>query len=117
MYSYYEWSYDAEVAAVMARRVTLNSGFFAMAADNPIWLEWEAEVRRLYLEHDKSDQTTARHLAEQIALNVVAARGHGVSMIDPIYNYVCLWNPPFRDAADEFPRLRKQLWEQRPARL
>jgi len=19
-------------------------------------------------------------------------------MIDPIYNYVCLWNPPFRDA-------------------
>jgi hypothetical protein len=97
MFSYYEPTFGAEVAARMCRRLTLNSGLFAMAANNPIWGEWEREVRRLYVEQPGDYAPLVRHMAEQIALNVIAARESRVTLLDPLYNYVCLWNPPFRD--------------------
>lgn len=98
MYGYYEQSFGTEVAVKMSRRVTLNSGFFAMAAENPLWAEWETEVRRIFLGSRTGGNGIARHMAEQLALNVAATRSPNVTLLDPLYNYVCLWNPPFRDA-------------------
>jgi hypothetical protein len=96
MFGYYEHSFGAEVATRMSRRVTLNSGFFAMAAANPLWAEWETEVRRIFFCNPQGMDAMARHMAEQVALNVAAARRPNVTLLDPLYNYVCLWNPPFR---------------------
>lgn len=98
MFSYYQPVFGTEVAQRMCLRPTLNSGFFAMAADNAIWAEWETEVRRIYLGEPNEYDPQVRHMAEQIALNVIAARGSRVTLLDPLYNYVCLWNSPFRDA-------------------
>jgi hypothetical protein len=98
MFGYYEPLFGAEVAGSMSRRVMLNSGFFAMCADNHIWKEWGAHVRRIFLEEHPRLTPLAHHLAEQTALNVVATRRERVTLLDPLYNYICLWNPPLRDA-------------------
>jgi hypothetical protein len=51
----------------------------------------------LYLEDLVSSDPAVRHMAEQIALNVIAVRDSRVCLLDPIYNYLTLWTPPFRD--------------------
>jgi hypothetical protein len=98
MYSYYQPTFGSETAARLAERPTLNSGFFAMDRDNRVWPEWEREVRRLYLEGSRPFSPIVLHMAEQVALNVVASRGPRVRLIDPLYNYLALWTRPRRDA-------------------
>jgi hypothetical protein len=100
MYSYYAPTFGATIAADMCRRPTLNSGFFAMRAGNPLWHEWEIAVTRLYLQEYARYEQRVRHMAEQIALNVIAARTSDVMLVDPLYNYICLWTPPYRDSDD-----------------
>jgi hypothetical protein len=95
--AYYEPTFGAAVAASLQERVTLNSGFFAVSARHPIWREWRTTLTSLHLEDRTRYAPAVRHMAEQIALNVAAARVGGVRWLDPLYNYLCLWTPPFRD--------------------
>jgi hypothetical protein len=95
--SYCAPAFGDEIASELCERPMLNSGFFAMSSSNPIWRTWQSELRRLYLEDLVSSSPSVRHMAEQIALNVIAMRDGRVSLLDPIYNYLSLWTPPFRD--------------------
>lgn len=99
MYSYYEPTYGPEVAGRMCERLTLNSGLFAMSADNALWNEWAWEIGRLHLEDDSRYPPIVRHMGEQIALNVIAYRSTRVMLLDPLYNYISLWMPPIRDSS------------------
>jgi hypothetical protein len=97
MYSYYEPVFGPDVARSMCELITLNSGLFAMRAHNPLWLEWETEVSRIYLQDSSTYAPMVLHMAEQTALNVVARRSGRITLLDPLYNYVGLWTLPFRD--------------------
>jgi hypothetical protein len=100
MMSYYEPIYGNEIAAGLSVKPTLNSGLFAMAVENPIWLVWEQEIRRIYQsEYDKYSRRIL-HFGEQIALNYVARNSDSIKLFDSLYNYLCLWEPPFRDGDD-----------------
>jgi lipopolysaccharide biosynthesis glycosyltransferase len=98
MFSYYEPLFGSEIALQVSLLPTLNSGFFAMAASNPIWTSWQEEIRRIFLGNTTRCTTAVRHMADQIALNVVARRVNRLMLLDPLYNYICLWTPPVRDA-------------------
>jgi hypothetical protein len=82
----------------MSTLPTLNSGFFAMAADNPVWALWEDEIHRIFASDSAQYAPMVRHMAEQTALNVIARRVNRLMLMDPLYNYICLWTPPVRDA-------------------
>lgn len=98
MFSYYQPLFGAEVALQLSMLPTLNSGLFAMAAENPIWEAWEDELRRVFLDKSTRCSTVVRHMADQIALNAIARRLDRIMLLDPLYNYICLWMPPVRDA-------------------
>ena len=97
--SYYEPVFGPEIARRMCLLPILNTAFFAMAADNRIWAEWESELRRIYVEGSEEYAPLVRHMAEGMALNVAARRGSRALLFDPLYNYLCMWTLPFRDAA------------------
>ena len=62
-----------------------------------LWENWRREIERIYLdEYDKHDAVT-RHFGDQMAFNKLVYDGATVSWFDPAYNYLCLWNPPYRD--------------------
>jgi len=96
MYSYYEPAFGAEVARRLCERFTLNSGFFAMHAANGIWGDWARQVRRIFLDEYERYAPTVRHMADQIALNVIANGTARVRLLDPLYNYISHWTPPVR---------------------
>jgi len=96
MYSYYEPAYGAEIAQSLCKRFTLNSGFFAMHAANGIWVEWARQVRRLFLDEYDRYPSIVRHMADQVALNVIANGSARVRLLDPLYNYISHWTPPVR---------------------
>jgi hypothetical protein len=97
MFSYYEPLFGVEIASRLSELPTLNSGFFALASDNDIWDAWAAEIKRIFLREYERSSTLVRHMADQIALNAVARRANRVILLDPLYNYICLWTPPVRD--------------------
>jgi lipopolysaccharide biosynthesis glycosyltransferase len=98
--SYYGPTFGAEIASRMTERPILNSGFFAMSATNAMWKQWGDEVTRLYVLDNPAKYTSMLlHMAEQSAINVVCRRQDEVVLIDPLYNYMCLWCPPVRDQA------------------
>ncbi|HSZ56385.1 MAG TPA: hypothetical protein VK797_12030 [Tepidisphaeraceae bacterium] len=94
---YYRATYGTEVAREMSSRPTLNCGVFAMAAENPLWDVWWNELRELYARPYGSDAPAILHMAEQIAMNVLAHRRSCSVPVDPLYNYMCMWGTPFRD--------------------
>lgn len=98
MFSYYEPLFGGETALLLSTLPTLNSGLFAMDAGNAIWTLWEEEIKRIFLGESTPREIVVRHMADQIALNVVARRVNKLMLLDPLYNYVCLWTPPVRDA-------------------
>jgi hypothetical protein len=81
----------------MTWRPMLNTGVFAMATQNPLWEIWKQEIRKLYGKHYGDKDARMRHMAEQIALNVVAEERKCAVPIDPIFNYMCAWGMPYRD--------------------
>ena len=96
---YYRAAYGPEIAAQLAVRPMLNTGVFAMAADNPLWRMWEDEVQTLY-KRDYGDQTPLmQHMAEQLALNHLALRTGNAVSVDPLFNFLCTWTLPYRDDA------------------
>lgn len=97
MFCYYEPLFGAEIALQLSMLPTLNSGFFAMAAGNPIWGRWEEEIRRIFFDDRIRCASAVRHMADQIALNVVARQTDRLMLLDPLYNYICLWTIPVRD--------------------
>jgi hypothetical protein len=104
IYSYYEPIFGDEIASAMCERAVLNSGLFAMSRHSPIWREWAASLSRLNQEAAIADlhrigPRGAIHMVDQTALNYVASKGDRVVLLDPIYNYLCLFAPPFRDNA------------------
>lgn len=44
-------------------------------------------------------QSLVRHMAEQMALNVLASRTGSAVEVDPLCNFMCMWALPFRDDA------------------
>jgi hypothetical protein len=95
---YYRALYGAVTPGMLSRPM-LNTGVLAMARTNPMWNVWREEVESLYLREHPDRPELVLHMAEQIALNVVAYRSGQVIPIDPLFNYMCTWAPPFRDGA------------------
>ncbi|HEY8748821.1 MAG TPA: hypothetical protein VIM11_12650 [Tepidisphaeraceae bacterium] len=96
---YYRATYGADATPAMVSRPMLNTGVFAMAAANPLWHTWQHEVETLYSREYPDRPELVRHMAKQIALNKLAYQAGCVIPIDPIYNYMCTWAPPYRDTA------------------
>jgi hypothetical protein len=96
---FFRAAYDEQIAATMSAKPTLNTGVFAMSADNPLWALWAEEVKSLYGRDYPSNGDYIRHVAEQMALNYVAHRTGAAVPVDPIYNFMCIWALPFRDEA------------------
>jgi hypothetical protein len=97
--SYYRAVYGQEIAAALAVRPMLNTGVFAMAADNPLWDMWALEVKTLYGRDYGADTGQVCHMAEQMALNYLAARTSYAVPVDPLFNFMCMWALPLRDDA------------------
>jgi len=91
--------YDRQTAGEMSTRPTLNAGVFAMAASNPLWELWKRELSALYSRNYGPGDADMRHMAEQTALNLLAARHDCAIPVDPLFNYICMWSLPIRDSA------------------
>jgi lipopolysaccharide biosynthesis glycosyltransferase len=97
MFSYYAPVYGETTAHRMSQLPTLNSGFFAMRGDNPLWELWAHEVRQHFLGDPLRYRPKVRHMIDQIALNVIARRVDRIALLDPLYNYICTWKRPVKD--------------------
>ena len=88
-----------DAAREMARRPVYNSGFILASANHPIWRNWGTFVEGIYLDESAQHPQTAIHFAEQVAFNRSIRELETIEPLDPLYNYLCLWTPPFRDAS------------------
>ena len=100
LYGFYEPLYGEETALKLSQLPTFNSGLFALSRGHSLWGRWQQELRRIYLDKHGSASPIVMHFGEQIALNYLVRQDPCVTEIDPMYNYVSLWNPPFRDGND-----------------
>ncbi|HEX3484764.1 MAG TPA: hypothetical protein VHT51_06860 [Micropepsaceae bacterium] len=96
---HYNKAYGREVAAKLSVRPWLNTGVFAMAADNPLWARWGEELKRLYARHYAEDGDLARHMADGVSLNYLVAESSAAVLVDPLFNFTCMWALPYRDPA------------------
>jgi hypothetical protein len=94
---YHRTIYGEEMVREMYGRPVLNCGVFAMAAKCPLWDMWWNELVELYQRDYGAESERVRHMAEQIALNVLARRNQCAVLVDPLFNYLCMWGMPFRD--------------------
>jgi len=99
VHGYYEAIYGTEVADTLHVMPSVNSGFFVMHRTNGLWDAWRGEVGKIYGDDFEKHSPIARHFGEQTSLNMLIKTGHKAVYFDPLYNYLCLWNPPFRDPA------------------
>jgi hypothetical protein len=96
MYSYYAPICGDAEASRLARLPTLNSGLFAMSAQNEIWPKWSEAIRQVFSAPKNTYDAKVLHMSDQITLNMLARCGERVTLIDPLYNYLCMWTPPRR---------------------
>ena len=96
---YYDVAYGRDIATALSVRPTLNTGVFAMAAENPLWDMWADEILRLYGRDYGANTSLVRHMAEQMALNHLALRTGSAVQVDPLSNFMCMWALPYRDDA------------------
>jgi hypothetical protein len=94
---YYAAIYGSAVADELCITPSVNSGFFLMHRQAPLWAGWKKEIERIYGSGFDDLDPIIRHFGEQISLNKLVKTHYGCQYFDPIYNYLCLWNPPFRD--------------------
>jgi hypothetical protein len=92
-------AYGTDVGAKMAIRPMFNCGLFAMSAANPFWDLWREELKGAYRHEYPERGDELRHMADQITLNILAYRTGRAVPVDPIFNYLCVWSAPFRNAA------------------
>jgi len=98
MFQHYNGLYGEGVASHLSQMPSVNSGFFSMDRTNPIWETWEAEVKNIYHVNYEGYGYLLRHFGEQISLNKIILDGAPIRYFDPLYNYLCLWAPPFRSS-------------------
>ena len=96
---HYRIAYGPEVAARLSVRPWLNTGVFAMAADNSLWSLWGEEMQRLFARDYAQDTPLARHMADGVSLNYLVAETSRAVLVDPLFNFTCMWALPFRDSA------------------
>ena len=95
--SYYAEAYGQELALKLAVRPFLNTGVFAMAAESPLWDMWATELRALITR--KYSHNASLHMADGLSLTrLVAETSRGV-LVDPLFNFACIWALPVRDDA------------------
>jgi len=95
--AYYVAAYGEDVAAKMSVRPFLNTGVFAMAAENPLWGLWAADMKTLFARQYSEDAHLSRHMADGLSLTRLAAETSRGVMVDPLFNFACIWALPFRD--------------------
>jgi len=97
--SHYNTLYGENVAGVMSKLPTLNSGLFAIPAKHSVWNAWKKEIISIYVDKVHNINGETLHFAEQLSLNyLISAMKFHTELIDPLYNYLCLWNAPMRGA-------------------
>jgi hypothetical protein len=95
--NWYEAVYGPEIASQYAPRAILSSGLFAMTANNPLWVAWAHELRKI-LGSDITD-SFARHLAEQTAFNYLLYARQQFIPLEALHNYNCHLGGAVRDAS------------------
>ncbi len=90
--------FGAEIADRMLAHPVINSGFFAMRAISEFWSQWRNELIDVLCHRNTGLSGDAMHFAEQACFNKAGYEAGVFSLIDPLCNYLCLWNPPARDA-------------------
>jgi len=75
----------------------VNSGFIVMNRMSKLWDAWKTQIVDIYVKNFANFDKRLLHFAEQTSLNMLIRSGFPVRYFDPLYNYLCLWNPPFRD--------------------
>ncbi|HXJ01436.1 MAG TPA: hypothetical protein VNH44_09435, partial [Micropepsaceae bacterium] len=88
---HYRMTYGPEVAARLSVRPWLNTGVFAMAADNPLWSLWAEEMKRLNAGDYGEHTSLARHMADGVSLNYLVADTSRAVLVDPLFNFTCMW--------------------------
>lgn len=91
--------YGTEAGRRLADRPMANSGAFAMAAANPVWKSWRAEVNDLYRRSYGADHEAALHMAEQLSLNRLIQESDALLPLPAVHNYVCSLQLPMRHPA------------------
>lgn len=91
-------AYGREVAARLSVRPWLNTGVFAMSAENPLWAAWAKELKRLYARDYGEHDGLARHMADGVSLNYLVAENASAVLVDPLFNFTCMWALPLRDS-------------------
>ena len=95
--SIFSYIYDDGIGHDLSQYPTYNSGFFAMDRSNQIWSSWKREIQRIYIDdYDRLKNGRNFHFGDQASLNYILKDVSGISLIDPLYNYMCMWNPPVR---------------------
>lgn len=91
------YHYGPVVGARLSQRPTYNTGLLAISSHHEIWEKWQAEVERIYVtDYQELKDGRYFHFGDQASFNYLLMDLECVEAIDPLYNYVCIWNPPFR---------------------
>jgi len=106
----YRVCYDETVAAEMRGKAILCSGAFSLSAQSPLWTAWNRQFPIVYSK-DYSNHPNALHVAEQLALNVVAYRSRLFLPLDSAHDFMCHAASVVRD-----PRSGKAVVEGQPDR-
>ncbi len=85
---------DPALVEGLSAQPILNSGFFALTADSPIWEAWSKELISLYA-RDYTQDRSVLHYAEQLGLNKLLYTGQSFVPLDPIFNYPCAGSAVF----------------------
>jgi hypothetical protein len=85
---WFQAGYEPAFAEKLAVTLHFSSGVFSMRRDSSIWALWAREIEYLYpVVANRAPHLL--HLAEQIALNVVAFNTQNYIRLDPLYNFHC----------------------------
>jgi hypothetical protein len=86
--SWFSVGYEPKFAESLAVQPHMSAGVFSMRRGSPIWELWAREIEYLFPLVAQRNPTLL-HLAEQVALNVVAHRTGNYIRLDPLYNFDC----------------------------
>jgi hypothetical protein len=84
----YKTCYNEEVAKQMYGRAVFSSGVFSMSARCNIWQAWKEQLRVVYSK-DYTQNVSALHVAEQLALNVAIYGSRLFVPLEATHNFHC----------------------------
>ena len=97
VYFYYAYLYGEKKALDLCRLPILNSGFFALHRESPLWVAWQEQIHSIYIDRFEEINVGTRHFGEQLSLNMLIRSDFPAIYFDPLFNYLCLWELPVRD--------------------